>query len=1065
MAQDQEKVRYLLGFYIQTLNDAGQYERLHNVLWDESVSELRVNTPVKKAGWRTLFSRQSSPQPVEVRQQHYNCWYSLKENNGDTEGYVADIRLAWKQANNCRIGVDSEGNLASAVGLQCRYAMFVASINRLASHIPVNLLGAMVRRKLWTPARGLAYARQLPEATQRAAALQALAPYLYDKTENALEIARAITYIRLRIETLLALTPYLPQGERVHVISDSLAAIDTTDNIFDQAEMLTAVLPYLQQEEQPNHAIEALSVIKAMVQDKTTSTPLFQEPRYRTESQLLAAIAPYLPASSFDEVLAVIKLMPYYSQPYALAWTAPYLPKSLLHDAFSIASAVEFREFRGVALAGLAPYLPEKEQKVALDEAVATLDIKKDSDYEQKIETLELLVKAAMKQCETERLALLNRIMHAVAHDFNKYIWYKADALIKLAPFLPGPFLEKATQMAHQMRPTSGYNRLRAMIELANYVPQATRTEMIAEVLEVVRSIPGNRQPEWNSPDSLQAEALTSIAMLLPEQEQDALLQEAYTAALVIENEPGHGYKDPEYERLIAALAESLAASGAEEEAFTLVQSIQDTKTRVAAFEAAAPHLSTPHLYKMLAEGRAMRPGNERLKVLTAVASALPEAEKLEVLIGALQEAKDDATEQLLQLLLPYHNLLQQTFEHTLSSKKAWPLIYILKVAGPELTEDQQRKVLATLPSKRSANSQAEALEYLAPHLSLSLLHEAVDVALRLSDVPVDSKSEGEWRSNYGARSRALKSLLVQFVQRGELQEAIRMLREMGEEDQKTQALKALAPYLTEDLKQDVFLLVQETKAQETRATLLAALVPYLTDQSRQQALQAVLAMKYHYYRAKALLELVPSLTADERTMVSAEILNTIPAIESVVKRVEVLTEYYAYASEEERSFLRIEAEKAIDSLSGAAGQEASALSTISLYLARAGLIEQALNVARNAQNSDMRIPAFTSIMPYLTQAQLPDILVEALALVPGIGDIAGRRMTGLSSLVPFMQQLPLPELYTIWVRTLETFSSQSRMELFAELRTLVPIIEKLGGTAGIRQTYQAAQYVIRCWQ
>ena len=98
MAQDQEKIRYLLGFYIQTLNDAGQYERLHNVLWNESVSELRVNTrsnilylpaSLPRGIYLIVTSRMLSLEQLDLR---IECEQGTLDIEHDSSDNMADIR-------------------------------------------------------------------------------------------------------------------------------------------------------------------------------------------------------------------------------------------------------------------------------------------------------------------------------------------------------------------------------------------------------------------------------------------------------------------------------------------------------------------------------------------------------------------------------------------------------------------------------------------------------------------------------------------------------------------------------------------------------------------------------------------------------------------------------------------------------------------------------------------------------------------------------------------------------------------------------------------------------------
>src|SRR5271165_3763987 len=87
-------------------------------------------------------------------------------------GYLLDLARA-------RRGVDQpvEGR-SPAIGLGCRYALMTTSLNSLAGNIPTNLLAALVESGTWLPSQALAYARQVPDAAQRAQAFSRLLPHL-----------------------------------------------------------------------------------------------------------------------------------------------------------------------------------------------------------------------------------------------------------------------------------------------------------------------------------------------------------------------------------------------------------------------------------------------------------------------------------------------------------------------------------------------------------------------------------------------------------------------------------------------------------------------------------------------------------------------------------------------------------------------------------------------------------------------------------------------------------------------------------------------------------------------
>ncbi|MFN6493611.1 hypothetical protein [Nostoc sp. DedQUE03] len=162
------------------LDKAGQVEKIHQLLREESATGN-------------------------------NGWYEAREKLGQTAGYITDISRAWELTQtNC-----NELTQPQVVGWQCRYALITASVNSLAANIPGKLLVALVKKHLWTPEQGLAYALQKPEPKEKVEALAELVNYLPPNLKKlalseALEAALAIQDEWSRAQALSALADKLP---------------------------------------------------------------------------------------------------------------------------------------------------------------------------------------------------------------------------------------------------------------------------------------------------------------------------------------------------------------------------------------------------------------------------------------------------------------------------------------------------------------------------------------------------------------------------------------------------------------------------------------------------------------------------------------------------------------------------------------------------------------------------------------------------------------------------------------------------------------------------------------
>ena len=159
---------------------------------------------------------------------------------GNYEGYLADLALAWRRA-------EEEGARApTAVGRQVRYALIEASFHSLAGNIPPPLLIALVENRFWAPTAALAYARQMPDEDQRVEALAGLAPHLPESLlPEALAAAREIRDANVRAEALVWLAPHLPENLREQALQEALAAARKIERESTRSQILVGLAPHL----------------------------------------------------------------------------------------------------------------------------------------------------------------------------------------------------------------------------------------------------------------------------------------------------------------------------------------------------------------------------------------------------------------------------------------------------------------------------------------------------------------------------------------------------------------------------------------------------------------------------------------------------------------------------------------------------------------------------------------------------------------------------------------------------------------------------------------------------
>ncbi len=283
-----------------------------------------------------------------------NAWFKLKDDEGDTTGFLADLELAWLQADQ-----DSDHEPGKNIGLQCRYALIKASINSL-SEIPAALFAALVKHPspYWKVTKALAYARQVPEPWKRSASLGALAGELPDAEplkpqilQSALDAASA-AQDWYRALALTALADKLPPDLLPKAL-DAAIAIQTE---YHRVETLAALADKLPPDLLPKALDAALAI----------------DPHECAHGWALAALADKLPPDLLPKALdAALALQDEYARAEVLTALAAKLPE-VLPQALDAAMAID-DEPRAIALTALADKLPEVLPQ-ALDAAMAIDD-------------------------------------------------------------------------------------------------------------------------------------------------------------------------------------------------------------------------------------------------------------------------------------------------------------------------------------------------------------------------------------------------------------------------------------------------------------------------------------------------------------------------------------------------------------------------------------------------------------------------------------------------------------------------------------------------------------------
>jgi len=777
---------YGLRWLAAHLEGADRVNDLHRLLrleWTHAEDGAPYSKPMR-SWWRRLGWKPSR------RIRHYNAWHQTHEQAGQVEAYLADVARAWRLA---------EQNAHEGLGLQVRYALITASLNSLARNLPPSLLVALIQNGVWSAARGLAYARQVPHPLQQSVALAELGPYLPEPLmKEAIETAQGIQDEFNRARALAALAPYVPELHRSEALQEARAAIQAIRNVADRAQLL---------------AMPALSpelLDDAVLSEVKTAAQQISDPIERAWA--LAGIASRLPERERVEAFRLaLNATRSIGAPYVetririLAGMAPNLPKSLWADLWEAVQSIDDPHHRLEALAAVAPYLQESVLREALDSAWQIFD---SGDRVATVVAIATHLPEPLKQ-ET-----LQRALGFAEKPWN-FIFDaggRTRALLALIPHIPerngNQLLRKALTLAPKI--DIEYQRAKALSEICTWLARRGAPE---EALNVVRRI---EHDDWR------LEALAQLTPYLPA----SLLGEALAVAWVIGDGDARASARARLacqspERLLTrALEEVRVMSDVHAQAMVLVELAdhlpEPWKPRVlqeamasawklarsdsggVALEKLVPHLPERLLHQALEEAQRIRDAYERATVLAKLASRLPEPLLREALVAAQnrenqQEVVSEegqapryfySVAEALPLLLPRLAELGYSPEALVAARKigdphgrALTLARLIPYLAPSAKEEILREALAEAWTF-SYGWRQTVFSMLAPHMSETLLREALARSQAIED-------------RY-SREEALASFLPQLARLGHLDEALNATQKIKQQHERESVVAQL---------------------------------------------------------------------------------------------------------------------------------------------------------------------------------------------------------------------------------------------------------------------------------
>jgi hypothetical protein len=139
--------------------------------------------------------------------------------------------------------------------------------------------------------------------------------------------------------------------------------------------------------------------------------------------------------------------------------------------------------------------------------------------------------------------------------------------------------------------------------------------------------------------------------------------------------------------------------------------------------------------------------------------------------------------------------------------------------------------------------------------------------------------------------------------------------------------------------------------------------------------------------------------------------------------------------------------------------QRAEALAALAPHLPEA-LLHDALQTARAIGSADYKARALVELAPHLPEALLHDALQQAARAIGNESE----RSRAQSALAAQLDTNSLFSLYPLWAQALPILASRTRPDFLSDIRALLPVIVRLGGSQAATDIFLAIQDVGRWW-
>lgn len=1044
----------------------------------EEVSAYLINY------YRQHLRRANSPIEEYVDLLSKGWMLASYRHTGSYAVFLNDVDAVWemfKKANNQSI---QSGETAPFIGWEIRCALYHASVQSLAENISDDLLAQLIEYSIWTWEQAIVFVRQKASQEERCQALLKLMTIANEEQRKTLlkeahYSAEIIRNDEKKAEILSNIAEYQPkvslisarkikeESSRAFVLNKLAEylpqeVLEETSRIEDETER-SKVLQSLA-DSLPNEVLEKtekikteslrasvlLSLAEHLPHDVLQSAKNIQDEISR--AKVLSSLVYYMP----QKVLLEIKrLRDRWSRAYVLSIYSYYLSYKdglpFAQESLRIAKHISDEWDRHLILCILAKNIPQdvleevrllKEEKYRAD-VLEDLAVYLPEEVLQAVEKIDFkrfrwpVLEALADYLPMEVLVAAKSIDDDIDQDYGR-----SEVLVILAPTLPQEVLNAALTIR------GGWERAKVLISLAKHLPK--------EVLIATDS--------YLYDESHKASVLCSLAEYMPEKVMVAAsnLNEESSRSQVLVclakflpvevlKEVNHIGEDFLKVNILNSLINCLPIEKRSElvqAKLKIAEKIDDVWAKVLFVSKLIKNLPSQDrksvVEKTLQDLSSIKKDIYRERILCNLAEYQPR----EVLQEALKINDELYRSYVLRILGEYIPLVVLW-----ASSDFVNVIHRADVLC-EITKYIPKEVLEEVSNLWDERERAKVLRSLAKHLPQEVLHASSKIKDEQSQanvlytlieyypseaLEVAKNFEDSW-SQYGVYS-SLKSIMPL--------EVLEATNSMQDSWVRAKILSELVQYLPPDVRRitakEVFLMADDISNEVFRSNVLIHLVKLFPH----DVLQATRKFEGESERLRLLGSLARHLP-DEVWMQTNNIKNE-------ANQARLLSSIIKYLPSEQQSV-------ALDkSLQTAVSTEDDLAQLIILQNLAEYLPHEVLREAIKFENKNFQMDLLEELTKYLPQNDFYHAIQEVIQDACSIEDLSSSSHE-LVKLVDFTTGFTQFQLHEIWQKSLSNLAKRKRSRFYMDVASFLPIIDKLGGTAALKETILAVEDVNNWW-